>query len=130
MSGTKRRPLDCSRKPTFDTETIAEFARLEAVHDRLQDGDAFQKADYALHSRLGLGEERICSQVSIFDRNEQHSRPGSLQALRSNASAIDNGDYQLTRLEVELSIAEERLYLLNVMYALAGAAPIDKPPIH
>jgi hypothetical protein len=76
---TNRRPLKRARQPTFDNETISEFARLEGVPDRLRDGDAFQKADYALHSRLGLGEERFCSQVSVFDRDEDHSRPNTPQ---------------------------------------------------
>jgi hypothetical protein len=51
---TKRRPLDRSRKQTFDDATLAEFTRLEAVPERLRDGDAFKVQDRALHQRLGL----------------------------------------------------------------------------
>jgi hypothetical protein len=77
---TNRTPRDRHRKPRIDDETLALFVELEAAPPRRRESDSFKAQDKELHQRLGLWGERLCSQVSVLDRREEHHRPGSPQA--------------------------------------------------
>jgi hypothetical protein len=39
----------------------------------------FKARDKELHQRLGLWGERLCSQVSVLDRDDEYYRPGAFQ---------------------------------------------------
>jgi hypothetical protein len=80
MGGTKRTRVSRLRSPPFDAETLALFVDLEAAPPRRGESDGFKAQDKELHQRLGLWGERLCSQVSVLDRREEHHRPGSPQA--------------------------------------------------
>ncbi len=68
------------RRPAFPPEMLELFARLEDTPPRKRRSQWFKDADYGLHRRLGVGFERLCSQVSVLDRRRCHHRPESPQA--------------------------------------------------
>jgi hypothetical protein len=72
---TNRTPLNRHRTPLFDEETVALFVELENTPPRRRKSKEFDQKDYALHKRLGLGGERLCSQVSVLDRRATYYRP-------------------------------------------------------
>jgi hypothetical protein len=72
---TKRTPLDRQRKPVLDAETLALFMELEGVPRRQRKNREFNDRDYELHRRLGLGAERLCSQVSVFEGDDEGPGP-------------------------------------------------------
>jgi hypothetical protein len=75
----KRTPLDRRRKPLMDPETLRMFVELESTPRRQRHSQKFGDRDYELHRRLGLGAERLCSQVSIFDHKTAYPRRGTPQ---------------------------------------------------
>jgi hypothetical protein len=63
-------------------EVIELFRALESTPARLRTGDGFQERDLALHDALGLGNERVCSVVSVLDRDRGPCRPPDYPATR------------------------------------------------
>ena len=59
------------RRPEFSDEALQLFRQLEAVPERLRrDNDEFKAQDRRLHKLLGLWGARLCTQVSVLDREE------------------------------------------------------------
>jgi hypothetical protein len=103
---SNRTPLNRARSPRIDSETIALFKELNAVPERRRESQEFQARDKELHERLGLGYERLCSQVSTLD-------PRPTTHYRQNYQPHQYGNW--------LRMRELRLRLLT----LAG---ISEPP--
>jgi hypothetical protein len=72
---TNRTPLNRSRRPMIDDETLALFRKLESVPKRRREGRAFEAEACALACRLDLGDEHFCSRVSVLDRGPCHTTP-------------------------------------------------------
>ena len=59
------------RRPEFSDEALALFRQLEGVPERMRrDNDEFKAQDRRLHKLLGLWGPRLCTQVSVLDREE------------------------------------------------------------
>ena len=72
---TKRIPLNRTRKPLIDPETLALFIELENVPLRQRKSREFEERAYALAVKLGLNSEHFCSRCSVLDRERQPYHP-------------------------------------------------------
>ena len=73
---TNRTPINRTRTPIIDAETLALFVELDAVPKRRRDTDTFKQRDRELARRLDLGGEWMCDVCSVTDASHKSYRTG------------------------------------------------------
>lgn len=73
---TNRTPINRTRTPIIDAETLALFVELNAVPKRRRDTDTFKQRDRELARRLDLGGEWMCDVCSVTDASHKSYRTG------------------------------------------------------
>jgi hypothetical protein len=73
---TNRTPINRTRTPAIDPETLALFIELENVPKRRRGATTFKERDRALARRLGLGGEWMCDVCSVTDPSRVSYRTG------------------------------------------------------
>ena len=71
-----RTPINRTRTPIIDAETLALFVELDAVPKRRRDTDTFKQRDRELARRLDLGGEWMCDVCSVTDASHKSYRTG------------------------------------------------------
>ena len=73
---TNRTPINRTRTPIIDAETLALFVELDAVPKRRRDRNTFKQRDRELARRLDLGGEWMCDVCSVTDASHKSYRTG------------------------------------------------------
>jgi hypothetical protein len=73
---TNRTPINRTRTPVIDAETLALFVELNAVPKRRRDSQNFKDRDRQLARRLDLGGEWMCDVTSVTDDERVSYRTG------------------------------------------------------
>jgi hypothetical protein len=73
---TNRTPINRTRTPIIDAETLALFVELNALPKRRRDTDRFKQRDRELARRLDLGGEWMCDVCSVTDASLKSYRTG------------------------------------------------------
>jgi hypothetical protein len=73
---TNRTPINRTRTPIIDAETLALFVELNAVPKGRRDTDTFKQRDRELARRLDLGGEWLCDVCSVTDASHKSYRTG------------------------------------------------------